>query len=542
MKKIGERLKAALARVFSFAKAQWETNRFAIASAFALAAAIPAMLWISGQAAARPQGEVLVLIDDGRIAQGVCIAEQDVSGLSKTQALLVFERMDPGIDIQSLKVEVLDIKANADEEQEEQEQQEEATQSDYMPSQAQLVLVLPDRKIRVPAYHLGATPEIRKALHNAMLVGRSGGISARLAALESAKKGGMVVNIPYSYNDDALHKALTDIADAIPRESVQGSFTFDPSLPDRFHIVQSVQGFTPDVPALVLDVQAALAAGELMGVDIPGTASDAVPDNSTTEEALANITLVGKYTTKVGGASGRVHNVKTGAELINGTVVQPGEIFSTNECLGPRTKAAGIWKMAPAIAGGRIVQGLGGGVCQVSTTLLNAVLRADLEIVQWVHHSIPSSYVPIGCDATISTTGPDFRFKNNTDWPVYIVYYYEADTRKLTAEIWGRPLPDGKTIDIVGKKTGTIAKPAAIVGTNPELVFSGRTGYYSRTYKVWYDAEGKEIERVLIDKNTYPARAPYVLAASTTDPSASPGSTPDPTTAPTSPPATPPEP
>jgi vancomycin resistance protein YoaR len=435
-----------------------------------LALVTPAVLFTTGGAGARGMADAVVIIDQGTIAQGVYIGEHDVSGMDGEQALAL-------------------LRADANK---------------------TLTLVLPDHHIQVPTAALGASPQPLQAVEQALGVGRKGGADARKRAIETAKREGIAVCVPYAFEKDGLREAVLAVSDGISRESVAGAFTFDPSLPERFLITPGARGFTPDNEALIERVEAALLSGEIANVEVPGEPSGAPIEGDSTEQTLMNTTLAGAFTTKVGGSSGRVSNIKTAAELINGAVVKPGEIFSVNDCLGPRTKAAGIWKKAPAIAGGEIEEQLGGGICQVSTTLFNAVARADLKIVEWRHHSIPSSYVKIGCDAAINTGGPDFKFKNDTQWPVYIVFVYDSATRELLCEIWGRPLPDGMTIDIVGKQTGSVAIPQAVVTTNASAASKGRAGKSSRTYKVYYDADGNELRREQISRHYYPAKAPVV--------------------------------
>lgn len=514
-------------QVVTKAKQIWMKNRLILCCALALTLIIPALLMAAGGQPPSQQQEIWTLIDDGLIAQGVNIGSHDVSGLDADGALVLIhtktvqqpedpDEAEQGDDQQ-------ESGADTDQEDAQNAEDDDANQ----PEPAMLVLVLPDRKINIPMSELPVTPQAGKAVSRAMRIGRDGGISSRLQQIEDAKNDGTIVYMPYGYQLDALREAILDIAAKIPRASVQGLFVFDPSLEARFVITSSILGFEPDDEALVACVEDALQSGEIHHVEIPGTVSGDPVDEKATQSVMENITLVSTFTTKVAGSSSRVHNVKTAANIINGTIVQPGAVFSTNETLGPRTSAAGIWKKAPAISSGRLVDELGGGICQISSTLLNAVARADLEIVEWWHHSIPSSYVPIGCDATISTGGKDFQFKNNTEFPIYIVFDYNSSNRKLTCEVWGRPLPDGQYIEIVGRQTGTRAMPAAVTTTDPERVYSGKIGKYSRTYKVRYAADGTEITREMIDKTTYPARAPVVLATPTPDPSGGVTPTPD---------------
>ena len=158
-----------------------------------------------------------------------------------------------------------------------------------------------------------------------------------------------------------------------PRDSVQGSFTFDPSLPGRFAIVEGKQGFTPDDQGLFNNVKAALTSGNITHVDVPGTVSGQPVDSNTTVDSMSHVKLAAQFSTKVDGTADRVSNVTTGAGMVNGKIIKPGETFSVNDTLGPRTKAAGIWKKAPAIVSGEMEEQYGGGLCQVSSTLFNAV-------------------------------------------------------------------------------------------------------------------------------------------------------------------------
>ncbi len=146
----------------------------------------------------------------------------------------------------------------------------------------------------------------------------------------------------------------------------------------------------------------------------------------------------------------RVFNIEKAADIVSGTVVAPGEEWSFNGHVGPRTYDTG-WKGANGIADGKdyTIQA-GGGICQVSTTLYNALVCADVEISYRRAHTIPSTYVDKGLDATVdSITNIDLKFKNNTDAPIYLHAFIEdvPDTKykTITFEIYGRSLPDGVT-------------------------------------------------------------------------------------------------
>ena len=129
--------------------------------------------------------------------------------------------------------------------------------------------------------------------------------------------------------------------------------------------------------------------------------------------------VLGAKETDIGGTSNRHSNVALAASRINGTVLRPGETFSYNKTVGPRSVECGF-KEAPEIVKGVLKPGVGGGVCQVSSTLFNAVLRSNLKIVDRSHHAFPVHYVSPGLDATVVDGDIDFRFQNDTASPVYI--------------------------------------------------------------------------------------------------------------------------
>lgn len=134
-------------------------------------------------------------------------------------------------------------------------------------------------------------------------------------------------------------------------------------------------------------------------------------------ESLAHV--LSSFTTSVGGMNGRAQNIILSTESINNTLLLPGEIFSFNEVVGPPIAERG-YKLAPIIVGGEVVPGYGGGICQTATTLYNAALKADLEIVERYRHTMPIDYVAPGMDATIAYDSLDLKIKNNRSTPIII--------------------------------------------------------------------------------------------------------------------------
>lgn len=162
--------------------------------------------------------------------------------------------------------------------------------------------------------------------------------------------------------------------------------------------------------------------------------------------------VMGSYSSSYAtSTAGRAANVELAASRINGCVLLPGEVFSYDGTIGRRTAANGYHE-AGVYIGNKVEQGIGGGICQTSSTLYSAALYANLEIVQRTSHSLPVSYVPAGQDATIAEGYIDLKIKNNTEYPIKISAVWGG--RRLTCKILGVK-PDGQSVEIINTKTGT---------------------------------------------------------------------------------------
>lgn len=201
----------------------------------------------------------------------------------------------------------------------------------------------------------------------------------------------------------------------------------------------------------------------------------------------------------------RVTNLEVAANRCNNTILYPGDEFSYNEALGHRTIANG-YKMGNSFAGGKVVKTIGGGICQVSSTLYNAVLRADLTITDRTAHGMYVQYVPQSTDATVVDNAIDFKFRNDGKYPVKLVVTCKDGT--VTASVYGFKEDDSLTIDVDVKiletlpyETKTQYDSTMAKGTK-KVVQSPVDGYVSESYKVYYKS-GKEISRELISKDRY---------------------------------------
>lgn len=202
----------------------------------------------------------------------------------------------------------------------------------------------------------------------------------------------------------------------------------------------------------------------------------------------------------------RSNNIILSSAKLNGLVLMPGEEFSYNQAVGQRTRAAGF-REAGAYSNGKVVQEVGGGICQVSSTLYNAVLYANLEIVERTNHYFNPGYVKAGLDATVSWGGPDFRFRNNRNYPIRIVT--DTSGKKLKVYIYGLKTDDDCTVVLdpryissVPYKT-TYQNNASLATGETRVISSGSNGCKTATYKYVYDKNGTLISSECISRDTY---------------------------------------
>ena len=295
-------------------------------------------------------------------------------------------------------------------------------------------------------------------------------------------------------DEDALYERIAQALAADSREMEFTQLTGTITMPDfqkihdelavepadayfneDFSIVPEVNGCWFEV-AEAEDLWKAAQPGDLVEVPLDLT----YPEN--TEESL-NAML---YRDKLGSQTtyytwsndNRISNINLVAEKLNGHIMLPGEVFSYNEYVGQRTKEAGFLE-AGAYDNGEVVQEVGGGICQVSSTLYCATMYAQLETVERTNHYFKVDYLDYGLDATVSWPGPDFKFKNCRDYPIKIVATCDNEEKALTIEIWGTDV-DGSYVTLRSSKL--VVYDSVYVNT--------AVGYGVSAYRTVYDAEG----------------------------------------------------
>ena len=277
---------------------------------------------------------------------------------------------------------------------------------------------------------------------------------------------------------------------------------------------QSHVGVTFDVAAVQSQLDAAAPGAEFLAdaeVQFPAVTTEEL------ETAMFRDVL-GTSTTKCAGPWGRHQNIRLAAKAINGNIYNPGEEFWYNAAVGQRTEARGF-QPAAAYSGGKTVTSIGGGICQVSSTLYYATLLSDLKIVLRYAHMFDPGYMPVtGCDATVSWGGPDFAFRNDTDYPIKIVTSYNDDTNELTVTIMGTRVNDNYVVMtnqfLSYSEFKVVYKEDESVSPGDQVVDQyGHNGYEVRTYRNVYDGDGKLLRSTVEATSDYDRGDKIILVA-----------------------------
>ena len=377
-----------------------------------------------------------------------------------------------------------------------------------------LVVAAGEKRWRITSDEVPMTFDAQTVLERAWAVGRTGTLEDRYAQIQYAASSGVHFTTGFTYDRSAIAGLVDIIADSLDvevRDATLDAFDINNR---TFTFTEAQQGYRVNREQLSAQILAALDEGAYDRVIlVQGEVLEPTLWLSQLEGLFGRIS---SYTTKTTKDQDRNTNIALSASALNGRVVLPGETMSFNECTGQRTGVKG-YREAGAIAGGVLVDDTGGGVCQTSSTLFNAVVRADLKIVERSAHSWPSNYVEKGEDATVNWPSLDFVFKNEGKFPVFVVAWYE--NQAVTVEIYGQMLENGMTIDLESKVVKTIKPSDELLYTYDASLPVGtrqfgrekRTGYEVDTFKVYKDSEGNEIERKKLWTTTYRASQKEIL-------------------------------
>ncbi|MCR4434366.1 MAG: VanW family protein [Clostridiales bacterium] len=348
---------------------------------------------------------------------------------------------------------------------------------------------------------------IDDTLNKAFAIGRKGNLISRLSRIIRLSFDGIDLSTPVDYDREKLYKFLAGIKNEVdlPAKNAAASYR-----DGKVEITREEVGKSLDIDKNIKLIENYIRERKFDNIAL------FVEDNPplVLYDNIKEIgSVIASFSTVFNpGDLNRSYNIGLACSKINGTILLKNDIFSMNKALGPRTIENG-YKDAPVIYKDELVPGPGGGVCQVTTTLYDAVLKAKLKIVERTHHSMPSWYVEPGQDATIAGDYIDLKFKNSTDYPVCIAA--EVSGNKLIIRILGRDTGEGNVVKLKSQIVEEFqpGEPEYIVDdTVPEntmiTVREAKKGLKVVVFRETYDRSGNLIKKETISEDFYkPARA-----------------------------------
>lgn len=367
------------------------------------------------------------------------------------------------------------------------------------------LLAAGDAQVPVTAGELGIAWANREIVTEALEVGTRGNVIERYKMLKDLERENLVYPIELSFDLQTITDILNERCAQHDVDAVDATLVRENG---EFRVIGGNTGYKLDVEASFDKINEFLSdEWEGQACSIPLVI--AVQEPRGDAEELAKVKdVLGTFTTSYSSSgSNRSANVSNGCDLIDGTLLYPGDEFSTYEAVAPFSQDNGYY-MAGSYLNGRVVDSLGGGICQVSTTLYNAVLLAELDVTERHNHSMIVTYVDPSADAAIAeSSGKDFKFVNNLDCPIYIEGHTE--NKKITFTIYGAETrSSGREVRYESEVLEVINPPADIINPDPGqpigyVVYdSAHVGYKARLWKVVREG-GKEVSRTQVNSSSY---------------------------------------
>jgi vancomycin resistance protein YoaR len=342
---------------------------------------------------------------------------------------------------------------------------------------------------------------IQEALEEAYSYGKNGSIFQRYKNIisPSTKK----LKLPVVYNEKFIDGFLSSIEREVNKEPVNAGVAVSKGI---IKLTSEADGARLNKEALRQAVVEQLDTGTLTGnLEIEAPVEVIKPRVSKEKIASINARISSFSTSFAGSIANRVNNIQLAVKSINGLILMPGEVFSFNQTVGERTVERG-YKEAGVIVGDKLESGLGGGICQVSSTLYNAVLRTGLRSTERRNHTLPLGYVGKGLDATVDWGTIDYKFKNTFSYPIYIegyaqngsVYFNIYSNKELTKKTYELTSEVYETMQPTMKNTEDPNKPSGMI----EIINPGTSGFKVKVYRKTYE-NNKLMNTELISNDTY---------------------------------------
>lgn len=366
--------------------------------------------------------------------------------------------------------------------------------------------------LEMTAEDMGVTVDADAVAREAVQIGHAGSLINRYKTLQDLKKDKLVLDMHLSVDKQATAQKLYDNAGELAVGAEDNSLIRENG---EFKFVPGKEGVEVDIVNSVYAINDFLSDG-WNGSDNEINLVTKTVEPRGSEEELAQIKdLLGAYSTNFSSSSaGRAKNVTTGCSKVNGTILYPGDEFELCSTVSPFTQENG-YELAGAYQNGTTVESFGGGICQVATTLYNAVIRAELQVTMRFNHSMQVHYVQPSMDAAIAGNYKDLRFKNNLDAPVYIEGYCSGGI--LYFNIYGKETrPSNREVSFESETLATI-EPKVSFELNPQMELGSisvqqgsNKGCVAQLWKI-VKVDGVEQSREIFNKSRYQASPKLVI-------------------------------
>lgn len=363
-------------------------------------------------------------------------------------------------------------------------------------------LQIGDNVVSVPAGELGLDWANESVVDKALDFGQKGNIVKQYKARKDLEQEPVRLTLQYKADEASIETVLNEKCVVLDREPENATMT---RTGDSFDIVPEKQGITLEVDEAKKTIQEYLSSQWRSGlgmVTLPARITEAAHKASELETVQD---ILGSASTDYSSSSAnRATNIQRGAELLNGTVVYPGESVSVTELVIPFDEENG-YAPAPSYENGEVVDSYGGGICQVSTTLYMSLLRAELEITERHNHSMIVNYVKPSMDAAISEGYKDLKFTNNLETPIYIEGYTSGG--EVGFVVYGQEYrPEGRTVTYESETLETIEPEVELTASQDSFgtitqTGSPHTGYNACLWKIV--RENGEETKEQINSSTY---------------------------------------
>ena len=361
-----------------------------------------------------------------------------------------------------------------------------------------------DNTVVVTAGQMGLKWDDTNMVADALYVGRGGNMVSRYKQRKDLEHEKIVYPLKLEFDRDFITSIVEGEGEKYNIEAKDAAISKSDG---DFHITPGTKGEKIDVNASVSRILSALSSFKGSDTSVDLVVVEDIP-KADAEDLEKIHDIIGSFKTSFSTSSAdRSGNVRNGTHLVDGTLLMPGESFSMYNTVSPFTEENGYF-LAGSYLNGMVVESLGGGICQVSSTLYNAVLRAELQVDERHNHSMIVSYVDLSSDAAISGTSKDFKFTNNKDFPIYIEGITTSE-KQVIFNIYGvEERPSNRQVSFESEKLSEtvpegdkiIADPAAPIGSISTQ--SAHTGYTGKLWKI-VTVDGKETERTEVNRSTY---------------------------------------